>query len=78
MQEVDFRQAYQRMSFTPHSTHSPAAQNASRSGLFFPLDVTEAVYPVERANAVYHTLDMMPLFWQEASTAHEHLLTTYV
>jgi hypothetical protein len=46
-------------------------------GLFFPLDATEAVYPAENAGAVYQTLDMMPLFWQEASTAHEHMLTTY-
>lgn len=46
-------------------------------GLFFPLDATEAAYPAENAGAVYQTLDMMPLFWQEASTAHEHLLTTY-
>ena len=50
----------------------------SFSGLFSPLDATEAVYPAENAGAVYQTLDMMPLFWQEASTAHEHLLTTYV
>jgi hypothetical protein len=49
----------------------------SFSGLFSPLDATEAVYPTENAGAVYQTLDMMPLFWQEASTAHEHLLTTY-
>jgi hypothetical protein len=49
----------------------------SFSGLFSPLDATEAVYPAENAGAVYQTLDMMPLFWQEASTAHEHLLTTY-
>jgi len=45
--------------------------------LFSPLDATEAVYPAENAGAVYQTLDMMPLFWQEASTAHEHLLTTF-
>jgi len=45
--------------------------------LFSPLDATEAVYPAEDAGAVYQTLDMMPLFWQEASTAHEHLLTTF-
>ncbi|KAH9996898.1 hypothetical protein BJV77DRAFT_1065655 [Russula vinacea] len=57
MQEVDLRQAYQR--------------------LFSPLDATEAAYPAENAGAVYQTLDMMPLFWQEASTAHEHLLTTF-
>ncbi|KAF8478464.1 RNA polymerase I-specific transcription-initiation factor-domain-containing protein [Russula ochroleuca] len=57
VQEVDFRQAYQR--------------------LFFPLDATEAVYPAESAGTVDQTLDMMPLFWQEASTAHEHLLTTF-
>jgi hypothetical protein len=46
-------------------------------GLFSPLDATEAVYPAENAGAVYQTLDIMPLFWQEASTAHEHLLTMY-
>jgi hypothetical protein len=49
----------------------------SLSGIFSPLDATEAVYAAENAGAVYQTLDMMPLFWQEASTAHEHLLTTY-
>ena len=47
------------------------------SGLFYPLDATEAVYPAENAGAVYQTLDMMPLFWQVANTANEHLLTTY-
>jgi hypothetical protein len=47
------------------------------SGLFSPLDTTEAVYPPENADAVYQTLDAMPLFWQEANTAQEHLLTTY-
>ncbi|KAI0006224.1 RNA polymerase I-specific transcription-initiation factor-domain-containing protein [Russula compacta] len=57
MQEVDFRQAYQR--------------------LFSPLDAAEAVYPAEDADTVYQTLDMMSLFWQEASTAHDHLLTTF-
>ncbi|KAI9458490.1 RNA polymerase I-specific transcription-initiation factor-domain-containing protein [Russula earlei] len=45
--------------------------------LFFPLGVTEAVYPAENASAVYHTLDVMPLFWQEASSAHEHMLTLF-
>ena len=47
------------------------------SGLFSPLDATEAVYPAENAGAVYQTLDMMPLYWQEVSTSNEHLLTTY-
>src|SRR6266850_7634957 len=46
-------------------------------GLFAPLDATEAVYPAEKAGAAYQTLDTIPLFWQEASTTHEHLLTTY-
>ncbi len=46
-------------------------------GLFSPFDATEAVYPAETAGAAYQTLDMMPLFWQEASATHEHLLTTY-
>lgn len=45
--------------------------------LFSPLDATEAVYPAETAGAVYQTLDMMPLFWQEVSTAQEHFLTTF-
>ncbi|KAI0306378.1 hypothetical protein B0F90DRAFT_1923218 [Multifurca ochricompacta] len=57
MQEIDFRQVYQR--------------------LFSPLDPTEAVYPAENASAVYQTLDAMPLFWQEASTTHECMLTTF-
>lgn len=47
------------------------------SGFFYPLDATEAVYPAENAGAVYQTLDMMPLFWQVANTANDHLLTTY-
>jgi hypothetical protein len=78
MEEVDFRRAYQRILFLASSSYFCVAQNpALLSGLFSPLDATEAVYPAENASAVYQTLDMMPLFWQEASTAHEHLLTTY-
>jgi len=46
------------------------------SGLFYPLDSTDAVYPADNASAVYQTLDVMPLFWQEANAAHEHMLTT--
>jgi len=60
------------------SSYLPVAQTLPPfSGLFSPLDVTEAVYLAENAGVVYQTLDMMPLFWQEASTAHEHLLTMY-
>jgi hypothetical protein len=78
MQEVDFRQAYQRMLslilwpiLSHHSNCTPL------SGLFSPLDATEAVHPPENADAVYQTLDAMPLFWQQTNTAYEHLLTTY-
>ena len=78
VEEVDFRKAYQRMlSLTPSSYFRVAQTLCSFSGLFSPLDATEAVYPAENAGAVYQALDMMPLFWQEASTAHEHLLTAY-
>lgn len=78
MEEVDFRRAYQRtLSLTLSSCFRVAQSHALFSGLFSPLDATEAVYPAENASAVYQTLDMMPLFWQEASTGHEHLLTTY-
>ncbi|KAH9062653.1 hypothetical protein EDB87DRAFT_1681770 [Lactarius vividus] len=57
MQEIDFRQAYQR--------------------LFSPLDTAQSIYPAENADAVYQTLDAMPLFWKQASTADEHLLTIF-
>jgi hypothetical protein len=78
MEELDFRRAYQRIfSLAPSSYFRVAQSPALLSGLFSPLDATEAVYPAENASAVYQTLDMMPSFWQEASTAHEHLLTTY-
>jgi hypothetical protein len=78
VQEVDFRQAYQRMSIlTLLLLLSYIPTYTPFSGLFSPLDTTEAVYPPENADAVYQTLDSMPLFWQEANTAQEHLLTTY-
>jgi hypothetical protein len=78
MQEVDFRQAYQRMSFlTSRLMLSQCSDYLHFLGLFSPLDATEAVYPLENADAVYQTLDAMPFFWQETNTAHEHLLTTY-
>jgi hypothetical protein len=78
IEEVDFRRAYQRILSLASSSYFRDAQTlCTFSGLFSPFDATEAVYPVENAGAVYQTLDMMPLFWQEASTAHEHLLTTY-
>jgi hypothetical protein len=78
MQEVDFRRAYQRISSFASGPRSHRSKILHFfSGLFFPLDATEAVYAAENAGAVYQTLDTMPLFWQEASPAHEHLLTTY-
>lgn len=60
------------------TTYALASLKSSHlfSGLFYPLDSTEAVYPAENASAVYQTLDVMGSFWQEASTAHEHMLTT--
>ncbi|KAH9077128.1 hypothetical protein EDB83DRAFT_2348347 [Lactarius deliciosus] len=57
MQEIDFRQTYQR--------------------LFSPLDAAQSIYPAENADAVYETLDAMPLFWKQASIADEHLLTIF-
>ncbi|KAH9035298.1 hypothetical protein EDB84DRAFT_1485775 [Lactarius hengduanensis] len=57
MQEIDFRQAYQR--------------------LFSPRDTAQSIYPAENADAVYQTLDTMPLFWKQASIADEHLLTIF-
>ena len=46
--------------------------------LFSPLDAAESIYPAENADAVYQTLDAMPLFWKQASITDEHLLTMYV
>ncbi|KAI9467058.1 hypothetical protein BJY52DRAFT_42817 [Lactarius psammicola] len=45
--------------------------------LFSPLDTAESIYPAENADAVYQTLDAMPLFWKEGSITDEHLLTTF-
>lgn len=77
MQEIDFRQAYQRMVF--HLPGYPVQNSAPFFlGLFSPLGAAESIYPVENAGAVYQTLDAMPLFWKQASITDEHLLTMYV
>ena len=73
MQEVDFRQVYKRILYLA-SRHMQVF--TSLTGLFYPHDSAETVYPADNASAVYQTLDVMPLFWQEANTAHEHMLTT--
>ena len=80
MQEMDFRQAYQRIwFFISWITLLPYSQLCGFFlGLFSPLDALESVYPAENADVVYQTLDTMPLFWKQASIADEHLLTTYV
>lgn len=46
--------------------------------LYSPLDTAQSIYPAENADAVYQTLDAMPLFWKQASSiVDEQLLTIY-
>jgi hypothetical protein len=73
-QEIDFRQAYQRIWFFTLRITLFKPCNFFL-GLFSPLDVAESVYPAEDADTVYQTLDTMPLFWKQASITDEHLLT---
>ena len=74
-QEVDFRQAYQRIWFS--TLRVTLFNPAVFLGLFSPFDAAESIYPTENADAVYQALDMMPLFWKQASITDEHLLTMY-